>query len=91
MFSQSEFTKNPESETFSVQFRNMVTMKKVKKFRITEKDYLLASRKASREEDIRAHGKAVTFRTVRHRSRKVYDRKTLKRASIQSDDGSLLF
>ena len=61
---------------------------KHRKMRITEKDFLLANRRAARQEEIEAHGKAIIFRSVRHKSRKVYDRKRLKRAVIKSDDGS---
>ena len=60
-----------------------------KKMRITEKDFLLANRRAARLEEIEAHGREITFRSVKHKSRKVYDRKRLKRAAIKSDDGSL--
>ena len=45
------------------------------KFRITEKDFLLANRKASREEEIAKYGKQVLFRTTKQKSKKVYDRK----------------
>ena len=61
---------------------------KRRKMRITEKDFLLANRRAARQEEIEAHGKAISFRSVKYRSRKVYDRKRLKRAVIKSDDGS---
>ena len=57
-----------------------------KKFRITEKDFLLANRKASREEEIERHGKQIVFRTLKQKSKKVYDRKRLKKAGIGSDD-----
>ena len=57
-----------------------------KKFRITEKDFLLANRKASREEEIAKYGKQITFRTTIQKSKKVYDRKRLKKAGIGSDD-----
>ena len=56
------------------------------KFRITEKDFLLANRKASREEEIAQYGKQVLFRTTKQKSKKVYDRKRLKKAGIISDD-----
>ena len=56
------------------------------KFRITEKDFLLANRKASREEEIARYGKQVLFRTTKQKSKKVYDRKRLKKAGINSDD-----
>lgn len=55
------------------------------KFRITEKDFLLANRKASREEEIARHGKQILFRTTKQKSKKVYDRKRLKKAGIDSD------
>ncbi len=48
------------------------------KFRITEKDFILANRKASREEEIAQYGKQVLFRTTKQKSKKVYDRKRLK-------------
>ena len=55
------------------------------KFRITEKDFLLANRKASREEEIRKHGKQILFRVTKHKSKKVYDRKRLKKAGQFQD------
>ncbi|MCQ2159644.1 MAG: hypothetical protein MJY97_00960 [Bacteroidales bacterium] len=60
------------------------------KFRITEKDFLLANRKASREEEIAQYGKQVLFRTTKQKSKKVYDRKRLKKAG-HSDDLPFLF
>ena len=60
-------------------------MKHRKNCRITEKDFLLANRKASREEEILAHGKQITFRSVKQKSKKVYDRKRQKSAGIDSD------
>ena len=45
--------------------------KKLKKLRITEKDFMLANRRAARLEDIALHGKPTSFRTVRHASKKV--------------------
>ena len=62
-------------------------MSKNKKLRITEHDYLLANRKASREEEIAAHGKPVSFRSHLHRSRKDYNRNTMKKAITFEDDG----
>lgn len=59
--------------------------KKQKTLRITEKDFLLANRRAARLEEIEAHGRPVTFRKAIHKSKKVYDRKALKRQA--SDDG----
>lgn len=61
-----------------------------KRFRITEKDFLLANRKASREEEIAKYGKQIMFRTTTQKSKKVYDRKRLKKAGINSDDLPLL-
>ena len=34
-----------------------------KRLRITERDFLLANRKAAREEEILAHGKPIIFRS----------------------------
>ena len=53
--------------------------KKQKKLRITEKDFMLANRRAARLEDIAQHGKPTTFRAVRHASKKVYDRTRFKK------------
>jgi len=47
------------------------------KYRITVKDFLKANRKASREEEIAAHGKQISFRKTLQRSKKAYDRKRL--------------
>lgn len=38
-------------------------------------DFILANRKASREEEIEAHGKQISFRRVMHKSKKTYSRK----------------
>lgn len=62
----------------------MKPKKKGKKLRITEADYMLAQRRAARIEEIAAHGKPVSFRTALQKSKKVYDRKALKRQA--SDD-----
>ena len=64
----------------------MKPKKKAKKLRITEADYMLAQRRAARLEEIAAHGKPVSFRTTIQRSRKVYDRKRLKKAGITLDE-----
>lgn len=48
-----------------------------KKMKITREDYLNANRKASREEEIAAHGHPVRIGGV-HKSKKVYDRKRSK-------------
>lgn len=63
----------------------MKPKKKHKTLRITERDFLLANRRAARLEEIEAHGRPVTFRKAIHKSKKVYDRKALKRQA--SDDG----
>lgn len=52
---------------------------KHKKFRITEQDFIKAQRKAAREAEIAAHGKPVSFRTLTHKSKKLYDRHRLKK------------
>ena len=48
---------------------------KPKRFRITIDDYIVANRKASREEEILAHGKQISMRHVLHKSKKAYNRK----------------
>ena len=68
----------------------MKPKKKMKKLRITEKDFLLANRRADRIEEIQEHGRPVSFRTALHKSKKVYDRKRLKKAGITNDDLPLL-
>ena len=62
--------------------------KKVKRLRITEQDFLLANRKAAREEEILAHGKPISFRSHLHKSKKQYDRKRLKKAIRLMEDVS---
>lgn len=49
------------------------------KTKITEKDYIKAHRKASREEEIALHGRPLP-RTKAHRSKRAYDRKREKAA-----------
>jgi len=56
------------------------------KTRNTQKDILKASRRKSRQEEIDLHGKQITFRTTKTKSKKVYDRQSSKRAVV--DDGS---
>lgn len=56
-----------------VQYFITETMKK----KITEEDYIKANRRASREEEIRAHGKPPGRHHV-HKSKKIYDRKKSK-------------
>ena len=64
----------------------MKPKKKQKKLRITEADFMLANRRAARMEEISGHGRPVSFRTALHKSKKVYDRKRLKRAGIKLND-----
>ena len=68
----------------------MKPKKKMKKLRITEADYMLANRRAARLEEIAEHGRPVSFRKAIHKSKKVYDRKRLKKAGIGDDDLPLL-
>ena len=57
--------------------------KKHRKYRITVEDFLLANRKASREEEIAAHGKQVTFRKLIQKSKKAYDRKQFRKFNVE--------
>ena len=57
----------------------MKTKKGPKKLRVTQADYMLAQRRAARMEEIAEHGKPVSLRSAVHRSKKVYDRKRLKK------------
>ena len=68
----------------------MRTMRQ-KKLRITEKDFILANRRAARTEEIERHGHPVQSRRMIHKSKKTYDRNRLKRAGMKSDDGSFIF
>lgn len=60
---------------------------KRRKLRITIRDYLIAQRKASREEEITKHGKQIMFRPHIHKSKKQYNRQTRKHATVTEDDG----
>lgn len=62
----------------------MKAKKKRKSLRITEADYMLANRRAARLEEIAAHGKPVSMRAAVHKSKKVYDRKRLKREGFEN-------
>lgn len=73
------------SPSAGVEVPAMKPKKKMKKLRITEADYLLAQRRAARLEEIAAHGKPVSMRSAIHKSKKIYDRKRLKKADINSD------
>ncbi len=46
---------------------------------------MLAQRRAARMEEIAEHGKPVSLRSAVHRSKKVYDRKRLKKAGFDLD------
>lgn len=64
---------------------------KNKKLRITEKDFLLANRRASRAEEIEKYGRQILMRVMTLKSKKVYDRKRLKKAGINYNDDLPLF
>lgn len=49
----------------------------MKKRRITQRDYIKANRKASREAEIENHTRPINFCRV-HKSKKAYDRKSSK-------------
>ena len=49
-------------------------------------DYIKANRKASREEEILAHGKPVSSRPAVFKSKKVYDRKRQKKDIPDMED-----
>ena len=66
----------------------MKPKKKQKKLRITEADFMLANRRAARLEEIAEHGRPVSFRKAVHKSKKVYDRKRLKRMEQKLSDKS---
>ena len=57
-------------------------MKKKTKNRITEEDYILAQRRASRELELVLHGKQIRGRRMLHRSKKTYSRKNRKPVDI---------
>lgn len=59
---------------------------KNRKLRITEKDFMLANRRASRMEELEKFGKQISMRTFRFNSKKTYNRKRLKKAGINTDD-----
>lgn len=51
------------------------------KTRITEQDYICATKRANRELEIAMFGKQISTRASRpHKSKKVYDRNKLKRS-----------
>ena len=63
----------------------MKPKKSPKKLRIKQADYMLAQRRAARMEEIAEHGKPVSLRSAVHRSKKVYNRKRLKKAGLDLD------
>ena len=48
---------------------------------------MLANRRAARLEEIAEHGRPVSMRSALHKSKKVYDRKRLKKAGITFTEG----
>lgn len=58
---------------------------KHRKYRITVDDFIKANRKASREEEIAAHGKQISMRSVLHKSRKAYNRRRDGKKSVNLD------
>ena len=54
-----------------------------KKYRITIDDFIKANRKASREEEIAAHGKLISMRSILQKSKKAYDRRKGKNVSME--------
>ena len=50
---------------------------------------MLANRKAARREEIVEHGRPASFRVAVHKSKKVYDRKRLKRMEQKLSDKSV--
>jgi hypothetical protein len=56
-----------------------------KKLRITESDFMLANRRAARMEEIANHGKPVSLRTLKHQSKKAYNRKRLKGKGMEEE------
>lgn len=63
----------------------MKPKRKLKKLRITEADFMLANRRAARLEDIALHGRPTALRPFLHKSRKIYDRKRLKRSGAEEE------
>lgn len=61
-------------------------MKNRKKQIGTLADYVKANRKASREEEIKTHGKQVSMRPAVFKSKKAYNRKKLKNKDLSSLD-----
>ena len=55
---------------------------KQKKFHIGQADFMLANRRASRQEEIEQHGKLISGRRMLHRTKKTYNRKRQKPVSL---------
>ena len=60
--------------------------RKQKKLRITEKDFMLANRRAARMEDIALHVKPTALRSHLHVSKLTYSRKKFKKSIPDSND-----
>lgn len=69
-----------------ISYLTLTTMKSHKKQIGTLADYVKANRKASREEEILAHGKPVSSRPAVFKSPKVYDRKRQKKDIPDMED-----
>ncbi len=61
----------------------MSRRKSPSKLRITLEDFILANKKAAREEEIAQFGRPVSSRTLLHKSRKIYDRKRMKKVDLE--------
>lgn len=56
---------------------------KSKEYRITERDYIKAVRKADRENEIEIHGKLISLVPSKvHKSKKGYNRKKFKKSDF---------
>ena len=51
-------------------------------YNITDIDYIKATRKASRDEEIRLYGRLINARTTIQKSKKAYNRKRDKKVRI---------
>ena len=63
----------------------MAKKKTPQKLHITERDFMMANRRAARQEEIAAHGKPISFRKLIHKSRKAYSRKRFKMGSADDE------
>lgn len=56
---------------------------KSKQYRITERDYIKAVRKADRENEIELHGKIISLVPSKvHKSKKAYNRKKFRKSDL---------